>query len=132
MVKCYKYLWFILHTSGKTFNLNIKENAASTICAIADIQSLSKLSLETAMKLFENSTNLNIQHGNPMEHLGENCLKTSESIKATYLKMALRVSRYTSLWLVHALTRKSLLMQDLWYKLLLPSINTANKLIIQR
>jgi hypothetical protein len=66
-----------------------------------------------------------------MEHLEENGLKTLESMKATYLQKALRISRYI-LWLVYVLTRKSLLIEDLCYKLLLPSIKAANKLIIQR
>jgi hypothetical protein len=52
MVKCYKYLGITLRISGKKLNMHIKETAASESRAMADIQSLSKLSLETALKLF--------------------------------------------------------------------------------
>lgn len=50
--KCYKYLGITLQTSGKTFNLHIKEKAPSTIHTMPDIQSLSKVLLERSMKLF--------------------------------------------------------------------------------
>jgi hypothetical protein len=52
-------------------------------------------------------------------------------VKPAYLKKALRVSWYTSSWLVCPHKRKSA-DKDLQYKLLQPSSNTANKLIIQR
>jgi hypothetical protein len=101
---------------------------------VADIQSLSKLSLETALKLFDMKIVPILTYGLEIlwEHLGGNSLKTLECMKAIYLKKALRVSRCTLSWLVYILARESLPIEDLQYKLLLPSINAANRLIIQR
>jgi hypothetical protein len=62
--------------------MHIKEKAASAICAMADIQSLSKLSLETAIKLFFKIAPI-LTYGLSIlwEHLGENSPKTLESEK---------------------------------------------------
>jgi hypothetical protein len=108
-VKCYKYLGITLQTSGKTFNLHIKETAPSTIHAMPDIQSLSKLLLERSMKLLDVKTVPFLIYSLEIlwECLGENGLKTTESVKPTYLKKAPSVSRYTSSWLICSHKRKS-------------------------
>jgi hypothetical protein len=65
---------------------------------MAEIQSLSNLLLETAMRLFDIKIVPILTYGLEIlwERLGENSLNTLESMKATNLNMALRVSRYTT------------------------------------
>jgi hypothetical protein len=53
VVNSYKYLGITLLPSGTAFTMHIKEKTLLAIRAMADIQSLSKLSLKTAMKLFD-------------------------------------------------------------------------------
>jgi hypothetical protein len=63
----------------------IKEKTLLAIRAMADIQSLSKLSLKTAMKLFDLKVVPILTYGltTIWEYLGENNLKTLQSVKAT-------------------------------------------------
>jgi hypothetical protein len=60
----------------------------SAVWALADIQSLSKLSLETAMKLFDLKTVPILTFGLDIlwERHGEDNLKASENMKVTYLR----------------------------------------------
>jgi hypothetical protein len=69
----------------------------TAIWAMTDIQNLSKLLLETVMKLFDLKIVPILTYGLAMiwEHLRENSLKMSESVKVTNIKKALRVSRFT-------------------------------------
>lgn len=50
-VKFYKYLG--LQTSGAAFTKHVKERTLFAIRSMADIQNLSKLPMEIAMKLFD-------------------------------------------------------------------------------
>lgn len=54
-------------TSGKTFNMHIKEQEISIVQAMAHIQSQRKFSLETARKFcLKNTHNFNVWSGNSM------------------------------------------------------------------
>jgi hypothetical protein len=96
-----------------------------------DIQRLSKLLLETAMKVFYVKIVPILTYILTMiwEHLEENSLKMLESVKATYLKKALRVSRFTPLRLVSVLARECLLIEDLRCR---PHTDAMNKIVTQR
>jgi hypothetical protein len=57
-------------TSENTFSMHVKEQEISAIQAMADIQSQSKLPLETAMKFgFKNTHDFNVWPGNSMAGL---------------------------------------------------------------
>jgi hypothetical protein len=79
----YKYLGITLKASGKAFTLHIKEKTLTAIRAIID--SVSKLSLETAMKLFYLRMVPILTYGLTVvrEHLGENSCIILESEKVT-------------------------------------------------
>jgi P2-related tail formation protein len=79
----YKCLGITLKASGTAFTLHIKEK---TLTAIRDIvDSLSKLSLETAMKLFDLKMAPILTYGLTVtwEHLGENSRIILESEEVT-------------------------------------------------
>jgi hypothetical protein len=79
--------------SGTAFTLHIKEKTLPAVRAMAHIQSLSKLFLETAMKLFDLKIASSLTYGLTvtLEHLGENSLKVLGSVKPTNLMKTQRV-----------------------------------------
>jgi hypothetical protein len=86
-------------TSGKNFTIHIKEKAPSAVRALADIQSLSKLSLETAMKLFYLNT-VPIFNVWPGHSMGTSWRKQPKNIRkheGNILKKTLRIPWYTSI-----------------------------------
>jgi hypothetical protein len=52
VIKYYKHVTITLQTSGKSFTRHNKEKLMSIIWSMVDIQSLSELSLGTAIKLY--------------------------------------------------------------------------------
>ncbi|KAJ4425952.1 hypothetical protein ANN_27578 [Periplaneta americana] len=65
------------------------------------------------------------------EYLKKKDLRAWENVKATYLKRALGVSKFTSSRLVYILTRESFLIDDLRITLLLPSTDAYEKLLAE-
>jgi hypothetical protein len=54
----------------------------------------------------------------------------SEGVEAIYLKQVLQVSKYTVT--SHTMVKKSLLLEDLWINLLLPSTDLYNTVVGER
>ena len=97
VVNSYKYLCIKLQTQGTTFTEHIKDKAASAVKAMHDIKHLNKVSLETAMKLFNAKIAPIITYGLELiwEHLTKRNLEKIEKVKATFMKKLLGVSKYT-------------------------------------
>jgi hypothetical protein len=76
-VKSYKYLRTALQSSGTGFTIHIREKTLTALQTMEDILRLSKLSLETAMKLRDLETVSILAYGltTVWEHLEENDLK---------------------------------------------------------
>jgi hypothetical protein len=108
VVKFYTYLGTILQISSKTVNVHIKEKAASAIHGMADIEGLSKLFLERAVKLFDVKIVLVFTNSQEilwvrLRGVGGDNLTTLESMKATELKNALRTLKISMSLNVHPL-----------------------------
>jgi hypothetical protein len=93
VVKCYKYQGITLQTSETALTMHIKEKTLSEMWATVDIQSLSKLLMDTAMNFFDLKIVRILMCGLALlrDHPGENHLKMLESVKVTHLKKTLRV-----------------------------------------
>ena len=85
-VKDFKYLGITLQPQGKTYTVHIKDKvaAAAAIIAMTDIKHLSKISLQTAMKIFKVKILPVITYGLNIiwQHLKKSNLKDIEKIKS--------------------------------------------------
>ena len=83
-----KYLGMRLQPTGTTFTLHIKERLIAAIRSINDISHIPRMSLRTAMELFQVKILPIATHGIAQiwDHLTKQQLKEIEKLKATYLK----------------------------------------------
>jgi hypothetical protein len=134
MVRSFKYLGIMIQTTGFTYRQHIKDRAISAIRTMQDIKNLNLLSLNKAIKLFNAKTTLILTYGPDLiwEHLSFKNLTTLESVKATFLKKATGISKYTPSKLSYEIMKESFLIQDLRLQLLLPSTSTSEQLLNQR
>jgi hypothetical protein len=104
-----------------TLHLNGRLNAASK--ALNDIKHLNKLSLTTAIRLFQLKVNPVATYGleNIWVHLKKRQLERLEKLKATFLKRAVCLSKYTPSRLVYELTREVPCVEELRLESLLPA-----------
>jgi hypothetical protein len=129
VVNSYKYLGITLQPSGTAYK---RENAVSNT-GHGGHSELEQAVTKNSNELFDLKIVPILTYGLTIwEYLGVNNLKTLESVKATYLKKALRVSRCTPSRLVYVLARECLLVEDLRLKLLLPYTDEVNKVITER
>lgn len=127
----FKYLGITMQTQGNVYSLHVKERAAAAVIAMNGIKNLHKISLSTAMKLFELKITPIITYGIDLiwEHLKKNNLADIERVKATFLKKALCLSKYTSSRLTYVLSKESFYIEDLRYQLLLTSTKAYENLL---
>lgn len=123
ITNAFKYLGVTLQTTARSFRIHTKERAAAAIIAIHDIQNISQLSLETAMKLFEAKVLPILTYGieTTWTDLSLGDLNTMEKVKARFLKAALGISKFAPSRLAYELTRETFLVEDLRTKFLLPA-----------
>ncbi|KAJ4451621.1 hypothetical protein ANN_03090 [Periplaneta americana] len=127
----FKYLGITMQTQGNVYTLHVKERAAAAVIAMNGIKNLHKISLSTAMKLFELKITPIITYGIDLiwEHLTKNNLSDIERVKATFLKKALCLSKYTPSRLTYVLSKESFYIEDLRYQLLLTSTKAYDDLL---
>mgnify|MGYP007063903301 CR=1 FL=1 len=91
----FKYLGITLQTRENTFGYHIQEKSVAAIRAIYSLNNLSRLSLDTAMTLFNAVITPIATYGIDLiwEDLTLSDLTKLERIKARFLKCALRVDR---------------------------------------
>lgn len=130
----FKYLGITLQTTGTTFKIHVKERAAAALRAVNEIKSLTLLSVDTAVQLFNAKIVPIITYGIELlwEHLKISDLRIWESVKASFLKRILAVSRFTSSRLVYVLTREQFFLEELRMRYLLPSTKAYEQLLQER
>ncbi|PSN30821.1 hypothetical protein C0J52_17327 [Blattella germanica] len=134
IVNEYKYQGITFQTRSTCFSIHAREKAAAATRAIRDIKHLQALSLETALKLFFAKVLPIITYGIQIlwQHLKKRELEMWEKVKATFLKRALRVSRYTPSRLVYLLAREPFLIEDIRLRQCLPSTDAYQELLRER
>ena len=132
-VKDFKYLGITLQPQGKTYTVHIKDKVAAAIIAMTDIKHLQKISLQTAMKIFKAKILPVISYGLHIiwQHLTKSNLMDIEKVKATFLKRALCLSKFTPSRLVYELSRETMLLEDLRLQLLLPSTPAYETVVLE-
>jgi hypothetical protein len=100
-----KYLGVTFQTPGNVFTLHLNERLNGASKALNNIMHLNKLSLTTAIKLFQLKVNPVATYGlaNIWVHLKKQ-LERLEKLKATFPKKTLCLSKYTPSRLVYELT----------------------------
>ena len=133
-VNSFKYLGLTLQTTAHSFRIHTTQRATAATKAIYDIMKITKLSLKTAMALFETKIVPILTYGIEItwEKLSSRDLLCMEKVKARFLKTALGVSKYTRSRLVYELAGEPFLIEDLRWKLDLPSTDSWRKLLEDR
>lgn len=131
-VNSFKYLGLTLQTTTRSYRLHIRSRAAAATKAIWDIKTISRISLKTAMALFNAKIAPIATYGIELiwEKLSLQDLMTLEAVKSRFLKATLGVSRYTRSRLAYELAREPFFIEDLRMKL--PSTDSSNKLLQER
>lgn len=133
-VNSFKYLGLTLQSTAHSFRIHMVQRAAAATKAIYDIRMITRISLKSAMALFEMKIIPILTYGIQLtwESLSNRDLICLENVKARFLKAALGVSKYTKSRLVYELAGETFLMEDLRMKLDLPSTHGWKKLMEDR
>ena len=131
-VNSFKYLGMTLQTTARSFRLHIKSRATAATKAIFDIKALTKISLQTAMTLFEVKIAPIATYGllTIWDRLSITDLRTLEAVKSRFLKAVLGISKYTNSRLAYELAKVPFFMEDL--RMELPSTDACNRLLQER
>ena len=134
IVKNFKYLGVTLQPTMTSFCLHIQERTTAAIKAMHNIQDISKLSLATAMSLFDTTITPVATYGIEImwEKLTRNDLARLEKVKARFLKRALGVGKYAPSRLVYELARESFFIEDIRNTMLLPTTGPYQELLEER
>lgn len=131
-VNSFKYLGLTLQTTARSFRIHIKSRAAAATKAMFDIQAISRISLKTAMALFNAKIVPIATYGIDLiwEKLSLKDLMTLEAVKSRFLKATLGISKYTKSRLAYELAREPFFIEDL--RMRLPSTDNSKKLLHER
>ncbi|KAJ4437654.1 hypothetical protein ANN_17799 [Periplaneta americana] len=122
-VNAFRYLGITLQPTIKSFKRHIRERTLAAIRSIYDIEDPTRLSLSSAMTLFNAKTLPAITYGTELiwTKLILSNLKNTESVKARYLKRVLGISKLSKYRLTYELAQETFLIEDLRIRLQLPS-----------
>lgn len=114
-VASYTYLGVEFQCSGKSFAMHTKAKAIAAIRAMSDIPALTKLSFTTAMKLFRAKIVPVITYALQViwPHLTKTDFAVLESVKATFLKRVMSLSKFTKSRLVYEMAGEQFLIEEL-------------------
>ncbi|KAJ4436809.1 hypothetical protein ANN_16941 [Periplaneta americana] len=129
-----KYLGLTLQTTTNSFRIHTKQRATAATKAIHDIRELIKLSLKTAMIIFDTKIVPILTYGLDLtwDKLRTKDLHTLETVKARFLKATLGISKHTLSRLVYVLAQETFLIEELRTKLDLPSTSNWKKALDER
>lgn len=129
-----KYLGMRLQPTGTTFTLHIKERLIAATRSINDIKHISRMSLKTAMELFQVKVLPIATYGISQiwNHLTKKQLKEIEKLKATYIKRVLCISKFTPSRLAYVMARETFLLDDLRLQHLLSATPAMQSVIEER
>ena len=102
--------------------------------ALTDINHLQCISLKAAMRLFDIKIVPTLTYGIEIiwECLTVRQLQDMERLKATYLKRAMGVSKYTPSWLIYIVARETFLLADIRLSHLLPETSAVKEVLQDR
>ena len=115
LVNNFSYLGVRFSTSGTCFSAHIAERVAKSVTAMSSIPSPQKLSLNTAMQLFQMKVGSVASYGVPLlwADLTARHMAKLDTVKATFLKRVLGLPRNTRNRLVYALAGTGPFVEDL-------------------
>lgn len=130
-VSKFKYLGITLQMTGDNFTSHIKERAMAAIAAIHSIRNLRQLSMSTAMKLFDLKILPIVTYGMEIiwDHLNKHNLRDVERVKASFLKRAMCLSKYTPSRLTYVLARETYAIEDIRLRMMLPNTRAYEGLL---
>ena len=133
IVDSFKYLGLTFQTQGCVFARHIKERASAAIIAMNDIRCLSELGMETALRFFRLEITPIATYGFEIiwEYLTKRDFMELERLKATFLKKAMCLSKYTPSLLVYELAKEPFYIEELRCQLLLPSTVNLQTLMLE-
>lgn len=126
----FKYLGITLQPRGNVFTLHVKERMANALAAMSTIRNIHRMSLISAMKLFNIKVLPVITYGLEViwHHLTKGNLADMERVKASYMKRVMCLSKHAPSRLTYILAREPYLIEELRYRLLLPSTDAYERL----
>lgn len=129
----FKYLGVIFQQLGTTFTLHVKDRFKSAIAASYTISGLNLLSLETAIKLFHIKISPIASYGIEIiwSYLKVSDFQIIETVKSTYLKRVLSLSKYTKNRLVYKLANTDFFVSELKDKFKLPNTPQYDIFLLQ-
>ena len=97
IVNSAKYLGITLQTTTRSYRVHIQERATASTRAMFTIKNIQALSLDSAMHLFCAKIIPILSYGIELiwEKLSKHDMNTLEKVKARYMKLVLRVSKFT-------------------------------------
>ena len=133
-VNSFKFLGVTFQMTGRSFTKHTTERCAAAITAMNLITKLRLLSIETALALFELKVAPIATYGIEVTwpYLNKTDLNKIESVKATYIKKCLSVSKFTKSRLVYALANCNFFVTDIKYKFKLPNSPAYEKYLSSR
>lgn len=131
VVNNFKYLGIKLQTQGTTFTAHITDKVAAAVKAMYEIKHLNKVSLKTAMKLFQAKIAPIVTYGLQLiwEHLTKRNLEKLEKVKTTFMKKILCISKYSPTRLTYEMCRETMWIEDLRLELLLPATEAYKQIV---
>lgn len=117
-----------------SFNKHVQDKAAAATKAIYRISNIRRLSLATALILFNTAISPIVTYGIDLiwEKLTISDLRRIENIKALFIKTALAIRKTAPSRLAHELAKETCFIENLRIKLLLSSTAPYNKLLQER
>ena len=127
----FTYLGVTFQSSGRSFSTHMSKKARAAIFATAKLTSLSKSSVNTALKLFDLAVAPIASYGIQVmwPYLTLHDLIKLESVKSRYLKKALGLSKFMKSRLTYKLADTDFFVKDLMSRFSLPETPTSSKFI---
>lgn len=134
IVNSFRYLGLTFQVTGRVFTKHIEERIVAATKAIVGLKRLKMLSIKTALELFKIKiapiATYALEH--IWQHLTYTNIKTLDKIKATYLKKALCVSKFTQNRLVYLLVDSECFIADLIKTRGLTSTPASDRFLTER
>ena len=133
-INTFKYLSLTMQTSARSYRVHVKSRAAAATKAIFDIKTITRLSLETAMILFNTKIVPIATYGLDIiwEKLSLADLRTLEAVKSRFLKATLGISKHARSRLAYELAKETFFIEDMRMKPGLPSTDAWESLLKER
>ena len=128
------YLGVTIQTTGRCFGMHLTRRITAAVHSMSSIQHLSRMSIDTAMKLFKAKVMPIATYGISLTwpYLTKKQMKDLEKIKAVYLKKILCISKYTPSRYAYVLAKETFFLEDLKLTFLLPETRASKDALQER